>query len=119
MINPSVKYKVQVSGGDTKRIYGVVISLKEFLSSLDKHSISHDTEKVIRQILRKSPMAVTHTKQYFSKGSSSSIIRSSSTCKACVCIPKEDVPDDFFDWLAHPGMAISNHAYILHRCRKF
>ena len=110
LVNPAVKYKTQskkmLSGGN--KISGVAIVLKDFLLALDNYGITHESEKQIRQRIRKRSDCQTHMKQFFLKKGykSNKICRwipSSTKCKTCICIPRTDVPDSFFEFLSDNG----------------
>ena len=96
MVNPHITYKDKSSC----RRAGIGICLKELLSSLDKYSVQHESESIIRAKLRRSDQCVTRSKQYFLNSTSkmSYISRKNQTdvkCKACICIPCECVQHIF------------------------
>ena len=104
VVNPAVKYKVHPTDESSRctKISGVAIVLKEFLLALDNYSVPHESEKQIRKRIRKRSDCQSHMKQFFlRKGyKSSKICRldpASTKCKTCICIPRTDVPDSFFE----------------------
>ena len=101
VVNPVVKYRTQSKTMGSK-ISGVAIVLKDFLQALDTYGIPHVSENQIRQHIRKRSDYQTHMKQYFlRKGyKSNRWIPSSTKCKTCICIPRTDVPDTFFESLS-------------------
>ena len=101
MVNPNVSYLPKKKAGAVK-ISGVAITLKEFLREADGFNIEHEGEKKIRSKLRGHPRCDTRMKQYFNiEGSTKNVIDRSDVCSVrcitCICIPKDEIPEGFFE----------------------
>ena len=101
VVNPNISYSLP---GSTTRINGVAVTLKEFLKAVDSYSIENDGEKDIRRVLRGHPRCETRKKQFFNTTNSkkNTIDRNDKDnvrCLTCVCLPRSEMPDGFFDLL--------------------
>ena len=98
MVNPKISYKTKLSSKQS----GIGICLKAFLLALDKYSIQHEPENIIRAKLKRTKQCVTRSKQYFLNEKSRMHFISRKCigdikCKPCVCIPFESVPREFVE----------------------
>ena len=119
VVNPMVRYR---SSASKQSHPGVAIQLKEFLILCDKMHIDHDDEKTIRKSLKSVQRTsyVTRSKQYFLRAGCKDLYitresgKSNSVCKACIIIPREDLPPDVKDTLDKylPGL-FSEFTFIL------
>ena len=99
VVNPMVWYR---SSASKQSHPGVAIQLKEFLILCDKMHIDHDDEKTIQKSLKsvQHTSYVTRSKQYFLRVGCKDLYitresgKSNSVCKACIIIPREDLPPD-------------------------
>lgn len=99
-VNPTVRYKSSDSHGVMRP--GVAVILKDLISVLDQLSVEHPDEAAIRRILRQRKDVVTTANQRFLLSCISGaqkITKSNSHHYSCVIIPREDVPQSFFDKL--------------------
>ena len=101
VVNPMVRYQLPTCR--TKKSYpGVAIQLKEFLMLCDTMHIDHDDEKTIRKSLKsvQRKCYVTRSKQYFLRAGCKDLYitresgKSNSVCKACIIVPRDDLPSD-------------------------
>ena len=104
MINPDVVYRLDEKkrAGSESVVHGVAVSLKEFIKEADRWNIEHHEEKNIRQKLRGHPRCDSRKKQYFNIiGSEKKKIdrrdKASVRCLTCICMPRDEVPDGFFE----------------------
>lgn len=96
VINPTVTYHL-----NHKMLHGVAINLKGFLQLLDKYSLKHSSEKALRACLDDSCLKRNGKQHFLSKDAAraTSILRGlNSVCKVCICIPKEQVPSEVFEF---------------------
>ena len=103
VIAPKVRYHPP---GSHQLIPGFSVNIKGLLSACDSCNIAHPSEKVLRRHLRQTKFAITtgHQRflqdQYHATDDVSMIPRSRfSQEKACVTIPREILPDDFYELL--------------------
>ena len=113
VVNPMVRYHPPASTSK-KSLPGVAIQLKEFLKFCDKMQVQHDDEHTIRTSLKSVQRTnyVTRSKQYFLKDTCKDLFitresgKSNSVCKACIIVPRNDLPPHLRDILDEylPGM---------------
>ncbi len=101
MINPKVVYTPKPPKGKPLvqgSVTGVAVWLKGFLMLLDKYHIPHPNEIYIRKQLRERSTCDTRMKQYFhdKKAKDITVARQQKVCRPCVCIPRDDIPEEFF-----------------------
>ena len=87
-------------------IKGVAVSLKLFLKLLEKHSIEHPEEKVVRQQLSPRQDATTRSKSFFLKQNINltridrGVAAGGSTVPlTCVCVSQRCIPQNTLDIL--------------------
>ncbi len=84
-----------------KRILGVAVILKDLLSVFDQLSIDHPSEAALRRILRHRRNVITSANQKFLSNDSDDKIRiSNSRHYSCIILPKDDIPNSFFEHLS-------------------
>ena len=98
-MNPTVQYKSTDSRGAMRP--GVAVILRDLISVLDQLAIEHPDESSIRRVLRQRKDVVTTANQRFlvDKSGAERINKSNSHHYSCIIIPREDVPQTFFDKL--------------------
>ena len=96
------------------KIAGLAIAMQGFLNLLDMYGIQHDNEERLRRIVRSKPTCLSRAKQFFLRpGAKKTLIErkdsSSVSSLGCICIPNEDVPEEFYDNLPEgEAILISN-----------
>lgn len=98
-VNPTVRYK---SNDKCEMMRpGVAVILKDLVSVLDQLNIEHPDESSIRRVLRQRKDVLTTANQRFLVGMSGAekITKGNSHHYSCIIIPREDVPQTFFDKL--------------------
>lgn len=108
VVNPWIRYRPP---GSSELIDGVAINLKALMATLDECNISHPSEKAIRKQLKMHNQAQTHSHHrflpaYYTATEDVSIINKSdlTTQYGCICIPRDDVPPEFTEYLMKQGM---------------
>ncbi len=101
VINPKVTYTPKPTKGKPltqSSVTGVAVWLKGFLKLLDRCDIPHPSEVDIRKQLRGRHACDTRMKQYFhtKKAEGVTVARQHKVCRPCVCVPREDIPEEFF-----------------------
>ena len=108
-VNPKVKFS---SGGKMKP--GVAIILKDLLCVLDQFGINHPEEPSIRKVLRQKKGVLTSVNQCFLLDGTSAeqITKINSRHYSCIIIPKEEVPQAFFDKLENGTLHCCVHETV-------
>ena len=108
VVNPSVRYHLPDSH---QMVSGVSINLKGFLRKCDSHGIKRPPENDIRLQLRSTKRCITAGKQWFLPEGYSAVddiskVRKEdfTVSKAAIHIPRDCIPQEFFD-LLHPSSA--------------
>ena len=95
-VAPNVSYHIPRVRG---MIQGVAVRLHQFLEFLDKRGIPHRSEKSVRKKVKRNRRVGARMKQHFlkkgvvvsSKLRLKRIRRSLTTCKGCICFPKDEL----------------------------
>ena len=86
-------------------IRGVAIRIPQLINYLDKHGINHKSAKIIRKKAKKSRKCAPRMKQYFLKAGiivkDKKIQRTQSVCKGCLCVPEDQMLEDFLLYFGH------------------
>ena len=96
-VNPKIRFNC---GGKMKQ--GVAVILKDLLCVLDQLSVDHPEESAIRRVRRQKKGVITSANQRFllsTAHGAERITKSNSRHYSCIIIPKEEVPQSFFDLL--------------------
>ena len=98
---------------------GVAVSLKRFLTLLEKYGIDHPDERFIRMQLSPRRDATTRSKSYFLKNDvvatridRSRAARYTTTALTCVCVSYHNIPQDVKDILMDGQTMHLNNNYI-------
>ena len=80
---------------------GVAVILRDLISVMDQLNLEHPDESSLRRVLRQRKDVVTAANQRFLVATSGAekITKNNSHHYSCVIIPREDVPQTFFDKL--------------------
>lgn len=95
MVNPAIFYRT--ADGHEE---GVGVRIKKLLEMLDTIGVEHIPESLLRDMIRSRTACKAKATQFFLRsGTDHTVIKrgSDSVAMGCVCIPYQDIPDEFFD----------------------